>query len=353
MIVAENLHLDLGEFKLRGATIEARDGEYLVVLGPSGAGKTLLLECIAGLRKPEKGRILIDGVDATSFPPERRGIAFVPQSYALWPHLSVKENIAFPLKCRGLRGKVVEEKVKWIASELGIEHLLDRKPETLSGGEQQRVALARALVWEPKALLLDEPTAALDPSLRSVAWKLLRDLHKRLGFTAIHVTHDIAEAAALAHRAAFMFDGRIVKQGSLEDVLATPEATRYLGDTNIIRGRVESTGDGTITVDAGGCKLTVVANSKVGEEVVLALRPEDIMLTLEPPMGSARNIIPVVVEEVEPRGPLILVHVEAGKLKLKAYVTRSSAEHLGVKPGSKMLAVFKASSLKTILHAKP
>jgi len=274
LIVVENLHLNVGEFKLQGASLKARRGEYLVVLGPSGAGKTLLLECIAGLRRPTRGRIVVDGVDVTRFPPEKRGLAYVPQDYALWPHMTVYSNIAYPLKCRRVAEVEVRRRVKWIAEELNVDHLLHRRPGSLSGGERQRVALARALVWDPKALLLDEPTAALDPALKSSAWKLLKKLHLKLGFTAIHVTHNLAEAATLAERAAFMYNGVIVKQGRLDDVLATPEASKYLGDTNIYQGKVVESKNGETIVDIHGTKIvSVVANAQQGEEVVLMLRP--------------------------------------------------------------------------------
>ena len=349
MIAVEGLSLDLGGFRLEDVSLEAERGGYVVVLGPSGAGKTLLLECIAGLRRPGRGRVLVDGVDVTNLPPEKRGLAFVPQSYALWPHMTVYDNIAFPLRCRGASKREVEERVRWVASELEVEGLLQRRPSTLSGGEQQRVALARALVWGPKALLLDEPTAALDPALRSGAWRLLKRLHEELGFTAIHVTHDIAEVAALASRAAFMWRGRVVKQGGVAEVLASLEASRYLGDANVYAGRVVEARAGEIDVDVEGCRVVAVAEGLPGERVVLSLRPEDVVL-LKPGAYevSARNVLDAVVEEVESRGPLLLVKARSGGLCLKAYVTRASAEHLGVREGARVVACFKASALRRV-----
>jgi len=348
LIVVENLYLDLGKFKLQGASLEARKGEYLVVLGPSGAGKTLLLECIAGLRKPVRGRIIVDGVDVTGYPPEKRGLAYVPQDYALWPHMTVYNNIAYPLRCRKFSEAEIRSKVEWVAEELEISHLLNRKPETLSGGEKQRVALARALVWSPKAILLDEPTAALDPALKSSAWKLLKKLHLKLKFTAIHVTHNLAEAATLADKAAFMYNGVIVKQGGLDDVLATPEASMYLGDANVYRGRVIRCGKGETIVDVHGVKIVTVVDAMLGEEVVLMLRPEDVLLLKKPALSSARNTLKVIIEELESRGPLVLVHAKHGDLRLKAYVTRSSSEHLELRPGRQLYVSFKATAIKRI-----
>jgi len=353
VIEARDLTLDLGCFRLDKASIRVGDGEYMVVIGPSGAGKTLLLECIAGLRKPASGRVFIDGVDVTFKPPEERMIAFVPQNYALWPHMTVWENIAFPLKHRGYSGGEAEDRVEWIAGELGIKKLLDRKPNTLSGGEQQRVALARALVWDPKAVLLDEPTSALDPSLRSTAWRLIRRLHEKLGFTAIHVTHDVTEAAALADEAAFMYNGRVIKQGSLDEVLATREAAEYMGDASIIRGVVVGFSNGVLKLRVGGGILHAVSSKPLenGVKKILMVRPEDVLLTRKPSSGSsARNTVSAVVEEIDWRGPLALVtlYCPDGGFRIKAYVTKSSLEELGVKKGEKFYAVFKAASLKII-----
>ena len=351
MIEAQDLHLDLSLFKLEGASVKAGDGEYLVVLGPSGAGKTLLLEVIAGLRKPEKGRVLVDGVDVTNEPPERRGIAFAPQNYALWPHMTVYDNIAYPLKLRRIPKEEIRSRISQMAEELGITHLLKRRPSTLSGGEQQRVALARALIVRPKAVLLDEPTAALDPALKASTWALLRRIHRRHRFTAIHVTHDLSEAASLATRAAFMMAGKVVKEGSLDEVLATKEASKYLGDTNIFRGKVVRVSEGEALIDLGGVQVVVVGRP-TGGEATLALRPEDVVVLKEPyGMISTRNILRGKVEWVEDRGPLTLINVkvrEGNKLSIKAYVTKASKEHLGIREGAEILVCFKASAIKLI-----
>ncbi len=352
MIRVERLSLDLQSFRLEDVSFTAPKASYTVILGPSGAGKTLVLECIAGLRKPDRGRIIVDGEDVTNKPPEKRGLAFVPQNYALWPHMTVHDNIAYPLRCRGLPQQEVQRRVHWIAEELGITHLLNRKPPTLSGGEQQRVALARALVWEPRALLLDEPTAALDPSLRATAWRLLRRIHQHLKLTIIHVTHDIAEAAALATHAVFMDKGRVAAEGSLDQVLATPQAAAYLGDTNLLQGTVEEAREDLAVVNVAGARLYTAASLKPGTRVLLLLRPEDIVVTttrLEEDKASTRNHLEAKVLELEPRGPITLLHTETTEgLKLRAYITRSAAEHLGIKPGAKIHLYFKATALKPL-----
>jgi molybdate/tungstate transport system ATP-binding protein len=235
MIAIEGLEVRAGSFTVKVDRLELKRGEYLVLLGPSGVGKTLLLLSIAGIVRPERGRILIDSVDVTELPPEKRGVALVPQSYALFPHMTVYDNIAYGLRVRGLSSGEVDRRVRRIAELLHISHLLGRKPSTLSGGEQQRVALARALVVEPKLLLLDEPLAALDPRLRGHAIRLLRQLHERLGFTAIHVTHNIAEALSLAERIAYMESGRLLGVYSVEEFLETPYVKPYLEEYETVK----------------------------------------------------------------------------------------------------------------------
>ncbi len=228
MIVLENLEVAVPGFRLAVERLEIGRGEYLVLLGPSGVGKTLLILAIAGIVRPRAGRIIVDGRDVTELPPEERGIALVPQNYALFPHMTVYDNIAYGLRVRGLPRSVVERRVREIAELLEISRLLHRKPPTLSGGEQQRVALARALVVRPKLLLLDEPLSALDPRLRASARRLLRRLHRELGFTALHVTHNIGEALYLATRIAYMESGRLLGVYRPEEFLSTPHAKPYL-----------------------------------------------------------------------------------------------------------------------------
>jgi len=236
LIVVEDLLVEAGDFRLEVERLEVGEGEYLVVLGPSGVGKTLLLHAIAGLVMPRRGRILIGGRDATYLPPEARGVALVPQDYALFPHMTVAENIAYGLRLRGIpRGEALE-RARAIAERLGIAHLLGRKPGTLSGGERQRVALARALVVEPRVLLLDEPLSSLDPRARIEGRRLLAQLHERLRFTAVHVTHSLPEALALADRVAYLESGRLACTCSPRGFLESPYAEPYLEELSLLRG---------------------------------------------------------------------------------------------------------------------
>src|SRR5690349_4765552 len=205
--------------------LETREGEFLVFLGPSGSGKTTLLRMIAGLEKPTAGEILIGGKVVNDLPPRQRKIAMVFQSYALYPHLSVYNNIAFPLKAQGVNKKLHKEKVEWASDLLGIKHLLHRKPRELSGGERQRVALARAIVREPSVFLLDEPLSNLDAKLRASAREELERFHRRVGTTTIYVTHDQIEAMAMGDRIVVLNKGVVRQIASPKEVYDDPADT--------------------------------------------------------------------------------------------------------------------------------
>ncbi len=202
-----------------------RDGEFLVFLGPSGSGKSTLLRMIAGLEEPTHGDVLIGGKVVTDLPPRARGIAMVFQSYALYPHLTVEKNIAFPLKAHGVPKEKRRERVDWAAGLLGIGHLLARRPRELSGGERQRVALARALVREPNVFLLDEPLSNLDAKLRASAREELTQFHKRVGTTTIYVTHDQVEAMAMGNRIVVLNKGIVRQIGTPREVYDDPADT--------------------------------------------------------------------------------------------------------------------------------
>jgi len=218
---------------VNGVDLAIQEGELLVILGPSGCGKTTLMRMIAGLEKPTSGSLSIGGVDVTELPPRARPIAMVFQSYALYPHMTVFNNIAFPLKASGKIPKTdIKEKVEWAASTLGIESLLERKPRQLSGGERQRVALCRALVKEPEVLLLDEPLSNLDAKLRASARDELQRFHRRLGITTIFVTHDQIEALGMGDRIVVMSKGKVMQVGTPQDVYhnsATTFVASFLG----------------------------------------------------------------------------------------------------------------------------
>src|SRR6266567_8306847 len=210
---------------VNGVSLETRDGEFMVLLGPSGCGKTTLLRIIAGLEKPTSGQVLIDGQVVNDMPPRGRGIAMVFQSYGLYPHLSVWNNIAFPLKTQGTSREEIKRKVEWASRLLGIERLAQRRPRQLSGGERQRVALARALVREPTVFLLDEPLSNLDAKLRASARSELKQFQQRVGVSTIYVTHDQVEAMGLGDRIAVLNQGRLQQVGTPEEIYHHPANT--------------------------------------------------------------------------------------------------------------------------------
>jgi ABC-type sugar transport system ATPase subunit len=208
-----------------GVDIGTGEGEYLVLLGPSGCGKTTLLRTIAGLEEPSEGEVLIGGNVVNGLPPRARQVAMVFQSYALYPHKTVLQNIVFPLKAEKMAKEERERKARWAAELLGIDHLLSRKPRHLSGGERQRVALARALVREPSVFLLDEPLSNLDAKLRAVARDELKQFQNRVGTTTIYVTHDQAEAMGLGDRIAVMYEGKVRQVGPPREAYLDPADT--------------------------------------------------------------------------------------------------------------------------------
>jgi ABC-type sugar transport system ATPase subunit len=220
MIRTGEISFHIGTFHLQRLSINVAKGEYFVLLGPPGSGKTIFLECLCGLKRLESGRIYIDERDVTDLEPRARGIGYVPQDYALFPHLSVERNIAFGLQAHGH----TEAKVTETAEMLGIRHLLSRRIDGLSGGEKQRVALARALVLQPKILLLDEPVCALDEVTRQEICAQLLAIQRRLGLTTIHVSHNLEEAFSVADRAAILHQGVVQQIGSLDELLEKPNS---------------------------------------------------------------------------------------------------------------------------------
>jgi ABC-type sugar transport system ATPase subunit len=242
MIRLDRVSRQWPEFAIKEISLAVKEGEYLVIVGPTGAGKTLLLELLLGIHHPDSGTIFIDGKDATPLPPEKRGIAMVYQDYLLFPHLSVERNLAFGLAYQRLDRAEASRRVEETAALLGITHLLHRYPSTLSGGEKQRAAMGRALVTEPRVLLLDEPFSALD---RGTARRLrgeLKLLHETKKLTIIHVTHDLAEARQMGGPIALINEGELNAYGAAEDLMRRPPtvfAANFFGAVNLFEARVE------------------------------------------------------------------------------------------------------------------
>ncbi|MCP4259395.1 MAG: ABC transporter ATP-binding protein [Planctomycetes bacterium] len=224
MIRTEEITFRIGTFQLQRLNISIAKGEYFILLGPPGSGKTIFLECLCGLKKIDSGRIYIDEHDVTNIEPRARGIGYVPQDYALFPHLSVEQNIAFGLRAHSRQHKEIQDKINEIAELLDIRRLLSRRIHGLSGGEKQRVALARALVLQPKVLLLDEPVCALDEVTRQEVCAQLLSIQRRLGLTTIHVSHNLEEAFTVADRAAILNVGTLQQIGSMDELVDKPNS---------------------------------------------------------------------------------------------------------------------------------
>jgi len=345
MIDIKNLKVNLGDFLLQNINLDIEPGEYFIVLGPTGAGKTVLLESIAGLYPILEGKVRIGDNEITGLSPEKREIGIVYQDQALFPHLSVEENIAFGLKMRKCPKSEAQVKIGAIVEVVGITHLLNRNPATLSGGEKQKVALARALVTEPKVLLLDEPLSALDPETRERMQGELREMHHKVGVTIIHVTHDFEEAIALGHRVAVLNDGCIAQVGTPEEFLRRPSSefvARFALSRNIFSGRVIGIENGHAVIDIGGAKLRAVTESK--GEVRISLRPEDILLSEEPLQSTARNCFLGVVSDIADRGSLLYITVTLPP-DFVCIITRQSFDELRLKKGVEVWITFKASAI--------
>ncbi len=345
MIAIKNLKVDLGDFLLQNIDLEINSGEYFIILGPTGAGKTVLLEAIAGLYPVLEGEVWIDGREVTRLSPEKRRIGIVYQDYSLFPHLSVEGNIAFGLRLRKYPKASIKEKVNAIAEIVGVTHLLERKPQTLSGGEQQKVALARVLVTEPEVLLLDEPLSALDPETKERMQSTLKELHRRVGVTIIHVTHDFEEAVALGERVAVLNNGCIAQVGAPEEILRQPSSefvAHFALSRNIFTGKAEEGEDGHACVDVGGIKLRAITELK--GKVRLSLRPEDIIISKEPLHSTARNCFEGVVSDIAHRGAVVYVTVNLPP-DFICLITRQSFEELGLREGVKVWITFKASAM--------
>lgn len=266
---------------VEGVDLDVAPGEFLTLLGPSGAGKTTILMAIAGFVAPTRGSILLEGRDITHVPAERRNFGVVFQGYALFPHLSAAGNVAYPLEVRGITGARCAERVAAMLRLVQLEALGARMPRQLSGGEQQRVALARALVFDPSVVLLDEPLGALDKKLRTELQFELRSLHRRIGGTFIHVTHDQEEAITLSDRIAVLRHGRIVQIGAPAALYEKPETrfvAEFLGRSNFLEGRITAIDGGMALVQCGTLRFRQALGDRgdfsLGARVVMALRPD-------------------------------------------------------------------------------
>ncbi len=340
MLKVDNLTVRLGNFALNAASFSVEKGDYFVLLGESGAGKTVMLELIAGLIEPDCGKIFLDKLDLSNIPIQKRDIGLVYQDHALFPHMTVRQNIGYSLP-RNQRAQVDE-----LAGQVGAESLLNRWPATLSLGESQRVALARTLARHPKILMLDEPLASLDTPSKTGIRSLLRRINAA-GQTIIHVTHDFEEAVALANRVAVIEKGQVVQVGTPEEVFHSPRSqfvASFVGIKNFLRGNTEIQGERHL-FHAGQVSFTVSPGIAGSGSIIFASNA--VTLSLDEPHSSARNSFRGTVAEIEPVPDGVEISVDIG-VRIFALISRLSLEEMNVSTGQKVWVSFKASAIRFI-----
>lgn len=349
MLKLDKISKRFGSFRLSDISLYISEGDYYVLLGRSGSGKTLLLELIAGLSVPDSGTVWLDSEDITHKRIQDRNIGLVFQDYAIFPNMTVYGNIAYPLSARSINGDSIRQRVKKIASEMNISHLLGRSTQNLSGGEMQRVALARTLVTEPRLLLLDEPMASIDASLRDDIKRVLRQLNRQ-GHTMIHVTHDYREALHLASRIGVIHSGRIIQEGTPSGVFRKPVnrfVARYAGVRNFFRVRIQHEDGRWKAVCPNKLVFTLEENGHQGEAVVI-IRNEDIKISGERPAGTHDNCFMGTVTDIIPSVYGMEVMVDAGE-KFIVDIREEELSSLGIRELKDVWITFPAGAV-VILH---
>ncbi len=345
MIRLVGVSLKLGQFLLKDMSLEVAEGEYVVILGPTGAGKTVLLEAIAGLHRIRQGEVWIDGENVTRLPPEKRRIGYVPQDYALFPFLDVMGNIAFGINRNDVRAR---GQVDLLVSLLGLGHLLTRGVKKLSGGEKQRVAIARALATSPRLLLLDEPMASLDVRTSKYLRLELRRLHDQLRITTIHVTHNLIEAEEMADRIALIDSGGLEQLDSPKEILFHPRTEAvadFLGTPNIlVCDDVKQLGHGLVEALCGDLSVVLPHGGKEIQKI--ALFPQDIYVSKTRPPGPDLNRFKGVVRKIFPHPSVVRLTIAVGTQCLVTELPRDIFEELEIDVGQEVFLILKLRSLK-------
>nr|NYU03042.1 ABC transporter ATP-binding protein [Pseudomonas sp. SbOxS1] len=320
-------------------SLDIKEGEFVSLLGPSGSGKTTLLMMLAGFETVTGGDIIVNGVIVNDLPPHKRDMGVVFQNYALFPHMTVGENVGFPLRMRGINRTEIKKRVARALDMVQLSAQCDRRPTQLSGGQQQRVALARALVFEPRVVLMDEPLGALDKQLREQMQLDIRALHNRLGLTIVFVTHDQSEALTMSDRIAVFNKGKIEQIGSPREIYDRPQTrfvAEFIGETNLLEGRLVSIdGERADVVLEGGVKISVSSSGlSVGQNVLVSVRPE--RLTLIDSVNKV-NSLPVRMVDAVYQGDHLRAELAGENLTLTARLCRSAPER---STGTQVVAYF-------------
>ena len=345
MLEVKDLCVQLGSFSLKSINLDVKDEEYFVLLGPTGSGKTALLETIAGLNAVGSGQIWINGRDVTALNLEQRRIGFAFQDYALFRHLSVRDNISFGLMWKNKKPKEIDKAVDHAIELLGLEGLLEKRPWTLSGGESQKIALARAIAIQPDLLILDEPLSAVDAETKEDYEKELKQLQTRLKLTTIHVTHSFEEAIALGDRIAVIMGGQILQVGTPEQIFRQPQSelvARFLMTRNVFAGEVSNGPDGQAVFAFEGIRLSV-STARRGS-LKASIRPEDILISRQPLSTATANSLQGTVTRIVNRGSAIYVKVKT-PAEFTCLVLRRSLKEIGLSEGQTVFITFEASDV--------
>jgi ABC-type Fe3+/spermidine/putrescine transport system ATPase subunit len=349
MLKVESLSVAAGDFRLRNIDLEVAEGSCHAVLGPSGSGKSILLNALLGILPLQEGRIKLDGSDITHQPIECRGLGYVPQQIGLFPHLTVRNNVTYSARARGLSPSQFKPLMEKLVEATGIGELMDRLPHTLSGGERQRVALVRALTSQPRLVLLDEPFTSLNQSLRRELWWLVRGLQQQQRLTVLLVTHDLTEAYFLADRINVLMDGRIQQSGDKISVYRSPashDVARFFGVNNLWNGNVTGQKDGFLTIECPSLGFTtciLAGNNPPAAQtcITVGILAEHVVLrdAEHPPKADEHILIGSIrLLDFGPRW-LIQFHHATSALVLELYMNRRTAERFGLKDGKTGITV--------------
>ncbi len=344
VLEVRNLYAGIGKFKLENINFSVDRGEIFVIIGENGAGKTKLLDVIAGFLPVEHGRVILSGVDITRKIPQERNIGYIFQTLALFPHLTVKENILYGAKLR--RSENSRENFLKTVSFFKIGHLLERKPDSLSGGEKQKVALARTLILKPEIILFDEPTSALSPAEKLRVDAEIRKTLKEFKLSAIFVSHNMEEAYYFGGRVGVMQDGKLIQIGTPEEIKYKPankSVAFTFGEVNVFDCVIRDSKAGISFAACQGFEIKFLGNFEKGKKIKLAVRPEDIIISLEHAKTSARNVLEGKITGIFNRGPLMKIIVNCGK-NIFVYISKQSFEELCLERGKRVSLRFKITA---------
>ncbi|MCW4006417.1 MAG: ABC transporter ATP-binding protein [Candidatus Bathyarchaeota archaeon] len=334
-------------FRLQDISLNVQDDEYFILLGPTGSGKTLLLETIMGFHRPDHGKILLNNTDITTLPPEKRRIGYVAQNSMLFPHMKVAQNVEFGLKMQRIEESVRKRKVREVLEATGIEYLAQRYPSGLSGGEKQKVALARVLAIDSETILLDEPLSALDAEAARDLRAELKRIHQT-GKTILHVTHSQIEGFSLGESVGIMRQGTLVQTGKMHEVFAKPNSefsAKFLGYENVFKANLKNRAQGVVEVEGVEVKTAGSAGEGAG---FVAVRPEDIAVHIEPVVADEeRNVLAGEIVDCIDQGSFVALTVEA-KLTLQTLMTKSAFLESSFQTGQQVWLSFKKETVKII-----